>query len=365
MNEDLILSMAKPYVEDSSITYEQFDSIYDMLSLREQYAVSEILHRNGISLVDGAEQVEGDSYLLETEEQMEEDAEEFQVLYDEGLFQDGNGSDKNYNLVINRAIKQSNEILCTLIQQGNRQAEQDLCVKNKKLVDKLASAYQKRYGNKVDFEDLEQVGFIGLIKAARKFEIQQGYAFSTYAVWWIKQSISREIMENGYAIRIPVHMVEKVSKVAKAESLYMGLSRNERMKKISEKLSMTEKAVKECLILRRNYLGYVSLDAPIGDEEDVQLGDRVLEEDAPSVEDIIIEKELRTNLENAISTLTTREQMVLRLRYGLDDGEARTLGEVGEWFNVSPERIRQVVGKALRKLRHPSTSKKLKDFLNK
>lgn len=365
MNEDLILSMAQPYVENGSITYEQFDSIYDMLSLREQYTVSEILYRNGINLVDREEEIDGEAYILETDEQIEDDAEEFQVLYDEGLFQDRNYSnDDNYDLVINRNIKQSNEILCTLIQQGNKQAEQDLCVKHKRLVDKWVAAYQKRYGNRLDFDDLEQVGFIGLIKAAKKFEVQQGNAFSTYAVWWIKQTISREIMDNGYAIRIPVHMMEKISKVAKAESLYMSLNSKERMKKIAEELSMTEESVKECLILRKNYLSYASLDAPIGDEEDTELGDMIPEEDVLSVEEIVADRELRHTLENILSTLTYREQMVLRLRFGLDDCQARTLGEVGKEFNVTRERVRQIEAKALRKLRHPSRAKKVKDFLN-
>lgn len=365
MNEDLILSMAQPYVENGSITYEQFDNIYDMLSRREQYKVSEILYRNGITLVDREDQIDGDEYILEAEEEIEDDAEEFQVLYDEGLFQDSDCSDDdNYDLVINRKIKQSNEILCILIQQGNKQAEQDLCVKNKRLVDKLVISYQKRYGNRLDFDDLEQVGFLGLIKAAKKFEVQQGNAFSTYAVWWIKQAISREIMDNGYAIRIPVHMMEKISKVAKVESLYMSLNSKERTTKIAEELSMTEESVRECLILRKNYLSYASLDAPIGDEEDTELVDMIPEEDVSSVEDIVTDRELRRTLEELLSTLTYREQLVLRLRFGLDDYQARTLGEVGEEFNVTRERIRQIQAKALRKLRHPSRAKRVKDFLD-
>lgn len=365
MNEDLILSMAQPYVENSSITYEQFDSIYDMLSLREQYTVSEILYRNGIHLIDREEQIDGDTYILETEEQMEEDTEAFQVLYDEGLFKDSNYSeDENDNLIINRNIKQSNEILCTLIQQGNKQAEQDLCVKNKRLVDKYVITYQKRYGNRLDFDDLEQVGFIGLIKAAKKFEVQQGNAFTTYAVWWIKQAISREIMENGYAIRIPVHMMEKISRVAKAESLYMDLNLKQRIEKIAEALSMTEEAVKECLILRKNYLSYASLDTPIGDEEDAELGDMIPEEGALSVEDMVTDRELRRMLEEVLSTLFQREQKILRLRFGLDDGQARTLEEVAAQFYVTRERVRQIEAKALRKLRHPSRAKKVKDFLD-
>ncbi|MCH5250629.1 MAG: sigma-70 family RNA polymerase sigma factor [Lachnospiraceae bacterium] len=366
MNEDLILSMAQPSVKDGSITYEQFENIYDMLSLREQYTVLEILYRKGITLVDENEQIDEDTYILETDEVLDEDdIEGLPVLYDEGLFKDSYYlEDDEENPVVNRNIRQSNEILCTLIQQGNKQAAQDLCVKNKKLVDKYVVAYQKRYGNRLDFEDLEQVGFIGLIKAARKFEIHQGNAFSTYAVWWIKQAISREIMDNGYAIRIPVHKMERINKVIKVESLYIGLSIEERIKKISGVLHMSEEVVREYLILRNNFLSYASLNAPIGDEEDMELGEIIPEEGILSVEDIVIDRELRRTLEVVMSTLTQREQKILRLRFGLDDGRARTLEEVGEQFNVTRERIRQIEAKALRKLRHPSRARKVKDYLD-
>lgn len=254
MNEEIILRMAVPYVKDGAITYEQFDSIYDMLSLKEKYAVSDILYRNGINLIDEDEKIDEETYILETEDDQDLDEddviEKFRIMYDEEVFKDSYYSE-NEALVANRNIKQSNEILCTLIQQGNKQAVQDICVKNKKLVDKCVILYQKKYGNRLDFEDLEQVGFMGLIKAARRFEIHQGNAFSTYAVWWIKQAISREIMDNGYAIRIPVHMMECINKVARVESLYIGLNDEQRIKKISEELQMTERTVRECLILKK------------------------------------------------------------------------------------------------------------------
>lgn len=366
MNEDLILSMAQPYVNDGSITYEQFESIYDMLSLKEQYIVSEILYRNGINLVDEAEQIDEDAYVIEMDKELDEDgAEEHQVLYDERLFMDSHYlEDDEENLVVNRNIKQSNEILCTLIQQGNKQAEQDLCVKNKKLVDKCVVTYQKKYGNRIDFEDLEQVGFMGLIKAAKKFEIYQGNAFSTYAVWWVKQAISREIMENGYAIRIPVHMMERINKVARAEGQYIGLGIEERIEKISEEFSISKEAVRECMILQKNYLSYTSLNSHIGDVEDMELEEMIPEESILPVEDIVIDRALRRALEDVMGTLTQKEQKILKLRYGLDDGRARTLEEVGKQFSVTRERIRQIEAKALRKLRHPSRARKIKDYLD-
>lgn len=365
MNEGLILSMARPYVKDDSITYEQFESIYDMLSLKEQYTVTEILYRNGINLVDEDEQIDEDVFIFEVNEDIdEENTYEFQILYNEGLFKDSYYlEDGEENLIVNRNIKQSNEILCTLVQQGNRQAEQDLCVKNKKLVDKYVVIYQKSYGNRLDFEDLEQVGFIGLIKAAKKFELHQG-KFSTYAVWWIKQAISREIMDNGYAIRIPVHMMERINKVARVESLYIGLSMRDRIEKISEELCIPEDAVRECLILRKNYLSYTSLNAHVSDEEDTELGELIPEEGILSVEDIVANREMRREIGFVMGKLTQKEQEVLRLRFGLDDGRVRTLEEVGKKFNVTRERIRQIEANALRKLRHPSRAKKIKDYLD-
>lgn len=236
-------------------------------------------------------------------------------------------------------------------------------MKNKRLVDKYVVAYQKKYGNRLDFEDLEQVGFMGLIKAANKFELHQGNVFSTYAVFWIKQAISREIMDNGYAIRIPVHMMERINKVVRVENRYIDLSIEERIKKVSEGLAMSEEAVRECLILRKNYLSYASLNAPVGDQEDTELGEMILEASVLSVEDTVIDRELRCALEDVMSTLTQKEQKILRLRFGMDDGHAKTLEEVGKQFNVTRERIRQIEAKALRKLRHPSRVEKIKDYL--
>ena len=365
MNQEIILHMAKPYVKDESITYTEFEKIYSMLSLKEQYVVSEILYKNGINLVDENESINKDSYILDTEEEIDDEDESFEILYDQFLFKDKDASETASSfLLVNKDVKQSNDILCTLIQEGNKQALQDLCIKNKRLVDKYVLAYQKRYGNRLDFEDLEQVGFVGLIKAAKRFDYRQGTAFSTYAVFWIKQSISREIMDNGYAIRIPVHMMERINKVVACDNAYYskGLELNDRILAIAQELSLSKEAVIECLVLKNNYLSYSSLNASVGDEEETELGELLPEESMPSVEEIVVNKALREALENAISTLKPREQNVLRLRFGFDDNKLRTLEEVGQVFNITRERIRQIEDKALRKLRQPSCLKFLKDF---
>ena len=171
MNKQLVIDMARPYVKDGFFTYEEFDYIYEILSLKEQYAVVDILYNNGIDLIDADEQ--------------DEDADDkFEVLYDDGLFKDTGFKDqKSKPVFLNEVVKQSNENLCVMIQQGNLQAEQDLCVKNKKLVDKYALVYEKRYQHRLDFDDIEQAGFIGLMIAAKRFDLSKDCSFSTYAVW--------------------------------------------------------------------------------------------------------------------------------------------------------------------------------------
>lgn len=365
VNEEIILSMVKPYTKDSAITYDEFDKLFSILSRKEQYAVTDVLYRNGIDLVDAT--IEDDALILDVDDGVgtagELETGDFEIQYDESIFQDKGAQFEPF--IVHKNIHQTNEALCGLIQQGSRQAVQDLCIKNKRLVDKYVIAYEKRYGNHLDFEDLEQVGFLGLIKAAQRFSVQQGTAFSTYAVFWIKQSISREIMENGYAIRIPVHMMEKINKVVILHNRLAGegVPSNERISRIADQLGYPEGGVRECLRLKKNFIGYTSLDMPIGEENDTELVDLIPAAEEYSVEEIAFSEALRHEMEAVLTTLTPREQDVLKLRFGWDDNHPRTLEEVGLKYNVTRERIRQIEAKAFRKLRHPSRSRRLKDFV--
>ena len=366
MNEEIILSMVKPYIKDSAITYDEFDQLFSILSRKEQYTVSEVLFNNGINLVD-SHVAEDDIVLdIDIEDEPEEDfsADDFEILYDEDLFRDkGSGSPCFEELVLNKNVRQSNEILCHLIQQGNRQAVQDLCTKNHRLVGKYVNAYNKRYANRLDFEDLEQVGFMGLIKAAQKFDLKLGVSFSTYAVYWIKQAISREIMDHGYAIRIPVHMMEQINKVTSvSRQLLQELKRDPSPAEIAEEMALSEAQVRECIVLRDNYLSYASLDVPIGEDQDSTLGEFIPMDDEFSVEQIVFNKELHQELENAIATLKPKEQEVLKLRLGWDDNHPRTLEEICKMCGLTRERIRQIEAKAVRRLKHPSRSQRLKVF---
>ena len=342
------------------LTAQEIDNlIVEMdLDVDELEKLNDLIDSNNISIIDDFSSETLDGISLEVDLPKETDAAETVAVNDNAAMDD---PVKVYLKEIGRIplLTAEEEIeLAIRITDDDEQAKKRLAEANLRLVVSIAKRY---VGRGMQFLDLIQEGNLGLIKAVDKFDYTKGFKFSTYATWWIRQAITRAIADQARTIRIPVHMVETINKVKKAQSQLLHLNGHEATpEEIAEYLEMPVDKVREIIRVSQEP---VSLETPIGEEEDSHLGD-FIPDDALAPADAASMSLLKEQLAEVLKTLTPREEKVLKLRFGLDDGNPKTLEEVGKEFNVTRERIRQIEAKALRKLRHPIRSKKLKDFLD-
>ena len=342
------------FFKDSPLEVDQMEKVFDFLEA------------SGVDVLRITEN-SGDELLLDNEMDMDgmEDEEEVELDKIDLSVPEGVSIEDPVRMYLKEIGKVSllsadEEIeLAKRMEKGDEAAKKRLAEANLRLVVSIAKRY---VGRGMLFLDLIQEGNLGLIKAVEKFDYRKGYKFSTYATWWIRQAITRAIADQARTIRIPVHMVETINKLIRvSRQLLQELGREPTPEEIAEEMDMPVDRVREILKISQEP---VSLETPIGEEEDSHLGDFIQDDNVPVPADAAAFTLLKEQLVEVLSTLTDREQKVLRLRFGLDDGRARTLEEVGKEFNVTRERIRQIEAKALRKLRHPSRSRKLKDYLD-
>ena len=342
------------FFKDSPLEVDQMEKVFDFLEA------------SGVDVLRITEN-SGDELLLDNDMDMDgmEDEEEVELDKIDLSVPEGVSIEDPVRMYLKEIGKVSllsadEEIeLAKRMEKGDEAAKKRPAEANLRLVVSIAKRY---VGRGMLFLDLIQEGNLGLIKAVEKFDYRKGYKFSTYATWWIRQAITRAIADQARTIRIPVHMVETINKLIRvSRQLLQELGREPTPEEIAEEMDMPVDRVREILKISQEP---VSLETPIGEEEDSHLGDFIQDDNVPVPADAAAFTLLKEQLVEVLSTLTDREQKVLRLRFGLDDGRARTLEEVGKEFNVTRERIRQIEAKALRKLRHPSRSRKLKDYLD-
>ena len=342
------------FFKDSPLEVDQMEKVFDFLEA------------SGVDVLRITEN-SGDELLLDNDMDMDgmEDEEEVELDKIDLSVPEGVSIEDPVRMYLKEIGKVSllsadEEIeLAKRMEKGDEAAKKRLAEANLRLVVSIAKRY---VGRGMLFLDLIQEGNLGLIKAVEKFDYRKGYKFSTYATWWIRQAITRAIADQARTIRIPVHMVETINKLIRvSRQLLQELGREPSPEEIAEEMDIPVERVREILKISQEP---VSLETPIGEEEDSHLGDFIQDENVPVPADAAAFTLLKEQLDEVLGTLTEREQKVLRLRFGLDDSRARTLEEVGKEFNVTRERIRQIEAKALRKLRHPSRSRKLKDYLD-
>ncbi|WP_283592859.1 sigma-70 family RNA polymerase sigma factor [Paraclostridium bifermentans] len=344
MNVDYLMCLLKGYInEDKELLKDGADKILKKLKKRDQERLLDLFKKENIRIVDHFKQTVEES-------------------------KSGNQSKKEISprqvkpRISNKNISISNEQLCVMYQRGDETALDLLAIKNEALLTDRTSKYMNMYNHKLEFEDVKQYAFLGMIRAVQGFDSSKGFKFSTYAINWIDQSIRRNIMEYGFTVRVPVHIFEKINRLRRAINVNCFESDIELVNYLRINEDYSEKESYEIIHLYRNVLRLSSLDVPIGENEDGSMLEVMVAKEDYNIENIIIENDLKEAIDTVLSYLTEREEEIIRLRFGLDDGIPKTLEQIGQRYGVTRERIRQIEAKALNKLKHPNRLKYIKSF---